>query len=125
MFEWWFRFRPDTQKYIWWHPVDHISSEWIEGTTDTHVGSIHVVEESFSGQPAEKLSIQFRNSTEFFDKGKHDRARQSGDITASVCGHVGFSHEPERDEDGKVFGGRLLHMGRDTSWGCALRNHFS
>ena len=24
MFEWWFRFRPDTQKYIWWHPVDHV-----------------------------------------------------------------------------------------------------
>ena len=46
-------------------------------------------------------------------------------IRLAVMMHVGFSHEPERDEDGKVFGGRLLHMGRDTSWGCALRNHFS
>ena len=28
MFEWWFRFRPDTQQYIWWHPVDHQFSDW-------------------------------------------------------------------------------------------------
>jgi len=28
MFGWWFRSRPDTERYIWWHPRDHISSEW-------------------------------------------------------------------------------------------------
>ena len=28
--EWWFRSRPDTQQYIWWHPVDHVSSEWLD-----------------------------------------------------------------------------------------------
>jgi len=27
MFEWWFRFRPGTQQYIWWHPVDHLFSD--------------------------------------------------------------------------------------------------
>lgn len=26
MFEWWFRWRCDTQKYTWWHPVDHLFS---------------------------------------------------------------------------------------------------
>ena len=59
MFEWWFRFRPDTQKYIWWHPVDHISSEWIEGTTDTHVGSIHVVEEIFLASRLKSCPFSF------------------------------------------------------------------
>jgi len=76
MFEWWFRFRPDTQKYVWWHPIDHVFSDWIQeanGSEDTHVGSIHVVEEYFSGLPPDKL---------------------------------------------------LLHIGRDTEWGCALRSHF-
>jgi hypothetical protein len=89
-----------------------------------HAGSTHLVEEYFSGMPAEKLSIQFRSSLEFFDKTKYQSGLQTGDITASVYGHVGFSHEPDRDEDGKVIGGRLPHMGRDTSWGCVLLSHF-
>lgn len=124
MFEWWFRFRPDTQQYIWWHPIDHVFSDWPEGEAGTHVGSIHVVEEYFTGLPAEKLSIQFRDNSEFFDPAKYASARQSGALSASVCGRVGFSHEPPRREDGAVLGGRLLHIGRDTPWGCALRSHF-
>jgi hypothetical protein len=56
MFEWWFRFRPDTQKYIWWHPVDHVLSDWLECRDDTLVGSIHQVEEYFTGLPAAKLA---------------------------------------------------------------------
>ena len=34
MFEWWFRFRPQTREYLWWHPIDHVSSEWSEGSED-------------------------------------------------------------------------------------------
>ena len=49
MFEWWFRSRPTTQQYVWWHPVDHIFSDWSEVQPDTHVGSIHKVEERFTG----------------------------------------------------------------------------
>ena len=127
MFEWWFRYRPDTQKYVWWHPIDHVSSDWIEvaqGNEDTHVGSIHIVEEFFSGLPADKLSIQFRDAREFFDEDAYAQARRDGQISAAVCGRVGFSHEPPRRADGAVLGGRLLHIARDTEWGCALRSHF-
>ena len=63
MFEWWFRFRPDTQQYVWWHPGDHVSSAWAEYQPETHVGSIHLVEERLSGLPAGKLAIQFREPT--------------------------------------------------------------
>ena len=45
MFEWWFRFAPDTQQYSWWHPLDHVSSGWRETNPRTHVGSTHLVEE--------------------------------------------------------------------------------
>jgi len=127
MFEWWFRFRPDTQKYVWWHPIDHVFSDWIQeanGSEDTHVGSIHVVEEYFSGLPPDKLSIQFRDSREFFDASRYEKARNEGQISAAVCGRVGFSHEPPYNSEGAVLGGRLLHIGRDTEWGCALRSHF-
>jgi hypothetical protein len=34
------------------------------------VGSIHVVEVDLTGLPAEKLSIQFRDNSEFFDPAK-------------------------------------------------------
>ena len=124
MFEWWFRFRPDTQKYIWWHPIDHVFSTWIEGRENTHVGSIHVVEEFFTGLPAEKLSIQFREAHEFFEPVAYQQARAGGQVSAAVCARIGLSHEPKRDEEGRVLGGRLLHIGRDTPWGCALRSHF-
>ncbi len=124
MFEWWFRFRPNTQQYIWWHPVDHVSSEWAEVRAGTHVGSIHLVEEFFTGLPSEKLSVQFRDATETFDVKTYEEARNSGAVSAAVCGRVGLSHQPPRDSEGRVLGGRLLHIGRDTPWGCALRSHF-
>jgi DAPG hydrolase PhiG domain len=125
MFEWWFRFRPDTQQYVWWHPVDHRSSEWA-GTlgTDTHVGSEHVVVEEFTGLPAEPLIIQFRDPSEFFDPGRYLTARRTGAVSGAVVGRVASGHEPFRRDDGAVLGGRLLHIGRDTSWGMALRSHF-
>ena len=124
MFEWWFRFRPNTQQYIWWHPVDHVSSEWIEGTADTHIGSIHKVEEFFSGQPMAQLLIQFRDPTEFFDAEAYARARAEKRISAAICGRTGRSWDAARDAQGRMFGSRLLHMGRDTQWGCVLRSHF-
>lgn len=124
MFEWWFRFRPDTQKYIWWHPVDHVFSDWIECRDGTHVGSIHIVEEFFTGLPAEKLSIQFREATEMFDAPSYHAARDSGAVTAAVCARIGPSHQPPRTPQGGIIGGRLLHIGRDTEWGLALRSHF-
>ncbi len=124
MFEWWFRFRPDTQQYIWWHPVDHCFSQEIETRADTHVGSIHEVEEKFCDLPAAKLSLQFRDATEFFDAAAYQAAHAAKRVTAAVCARVGASHEPSRDADGAVVGGRALHIGRDTPWGCALRSHF-
>ncbi len=124
MIEWWFRFRPDTEKYIWFHPIDHVSSDWIGGSDETHVGSTHLVEEFCTGLPAAKISIQFRDSKEFFPAEAYGQARGAGAVTAAVCARVGFSHAPERDEGGAVLGSRLMHIGRDTPWGCALRQHF-
>ncbi|URM98890.1 hypothetical protein LUW76_33705 [Actinomadura madurae] len=124
MFEWWFRWRCDTQKYVWWHPIDHLSSDWA-GTLDpgTHIGSEHLVTERLTGLPAQDLLVQFRDPTEFFDTVAYDEARKSGAISAAVVGRVGFGHNPER-VDGAVVGSRLLHVCRDTESGLALRSHF-
>jgi hypothetical protein len=124
MFEWWFRSRPDTQQYIWWHPVDHVSSDWIGGNSQTHVGSTHMVEEYFTGLPAENLLVQFRANEEFFDAQAYMAARATGRVSASVCARIGMGWDSATLPDGRLLGGRLLHIARDTPWGCALRSHF-
>lgn len=125
MFEWWFRWRPDSQKYAWWHPGDHFSSEW-HGRLEphTHIGSEHIVNESLAAIPATDLIVQFRDPGEFFDPGAYEVGRKSGAISGAVVGRIGMSHEPPRDPDGRVIGGRLLHICRDTQWGVVLRSHF-
>ena len=102
-------------------PVDHVSSDWAEGSADTHVGSIHLVKEYFTGMPAADLAIQFRDAAEFFGAEAYRAARDSGAISAAVCGRVGMGATPQRLPTGEVLGGRLLHIGRDTKWGwrCA------
>jgi hypothetical protein len=124
MFEWWFRFRPGTQHYRWWHPVDHLSSTWFEGQPGTHVGSIHKVEETFTGRPMQRLLIQFRDPLEFFSADTYAAARRDGRISAAVCARGGRSWDAPRDDQGRMLGSRLFHIGRDTPWGCALRSHF-
>ena len=124
MFEWWFRSRPDTDRYVWWHPVDHISSEWLEGSPNTHVGSIHKVEESFTGTPAKRILIQLRDPAEFFTASALETARRHGHVSALICGRGGESWDAPRDPQGRIMGTRMFHVVRDTAWGCVLRSHF-
>lgn len=72
MFEWWFRSRLGNREYIWWHPVDHISSHWAEGEEGTHLGSIHLAKKYFTGLPLAELAIQFRDATKFFTVDKYN-----------------------------------------------------
>src|SRR4051794_38534578 len=79
MFEWWFRFAPDTQQYAWWHPLDHVSSDWRETSATTHIGSTHLVDEKLGGDEVHKLQIHFRDPTETFSPDAVSRARANGD----------------------------------------------
>lgn len=124
MFEWWFRSRPDTQQYRWWHPVDHVSSEWLECIDGTHIGSIHKVEEFFTGAPKEQLLVQFRDPVEFFNADLYATARLEKRVTGMVCARGGQSWNAPRGPQGQIMGARLFHVVRDTDWGCVLRSHF-
>ena len=124
MFEWWFRSRPGTQQYVWWHPVDHVSSEWLECQEGTHIGSIHKVQERFTGSPVEQLLIQLRDPAEFFDAQAYAAARADGRVSGVICARGGQNWDAPRDPQGRVMGARLLHVLRDTEWGCVLRSHF-
>lgn len=124
MFEWWFASRPDTQRYRWWHPLDHISSTWLEGRDGTHIGAIHQVEERFGDSPPRQLLIQLCEPAEFFSAPALSAARQAGAVSGLVCGRGGESWQAPRDAGGQVLGSRLFHLCRDTSWGTVLRSHF-
>ena len=78
MFEWWFGSRPMTREYRWWHPADHVSSDWEEVREGTHIGSIHQVSEAFTSGEPELLSIQFRDPEEMFDAAALGAARYRG-----------------------------------------------
>ncbi len=124
MFEWWFASRIETREYRWWHPIDHISSTWIEGTPGVIPGSIHQVEECFTGSPPAKVSIQFREPSEYFGAAAIAAAQASGAVSAMLCVRGGPGHDPRRLPDGSIIGTRLMHIGRDTPWGMTLRSHF-
>jgi DAPG hydrolase PhiG domain len=124
MFEWWFRFAPDTEQYSWWHPLDHISSEWRETSARTHVGSTHVVRERLNGGEIHDLLIHFVDEGEFFGGDHARRARERGDISGVVCAYIGIGHDAEHDERGRPKGGRMAHIARDTPTGMVLRSRF-
>lgn len=124
MFEWWFRFAPDSRQYLWWHPLDHVSSGWRGTSPHTHVGSEHLVQERLSGSEVHDLIVQFVDENEFFGGDHAARARDEGRVSALVCAHIGIGHDPPRDERGRVIGGRMCHIARDTAEGMVLRSRF-
>jgi hypothetical protein len=114
MVEWWFSWLGGTEQYKWWHPRDHLFSDWEGRTPGTHIGSSHLVHEYLAGSdgPIFKLRINFRDPSEFFDKNKY--AKLNG---AAICARIGSLEAP-------VNLGRMTHFVRNTDTGCEMRSRF-
>ena len=113
MVEWWFGYLRTTEQYKWWHPGDHVWCEWIgERGTGKFVGGTHNVHEYIGGE-LQKLKIHFRDPGEYLDA---SRLAEAG-ITAAVCARVGLLDAP-------VWAGHLIHLCRDTDYGCEMRSRF-
>src|SRR3954454_5399525 len=78
MFEWWFRFAPDTQQYSWWHPIDHVSPAWPEHNPRTHNGATHVADEKLGPGVVLSLQITFQDPALTFEEDAVRDARESG-----------------------------------------------
>ena len=124
MFEWWFRFAPDTRQYAWWHPLDHVSSRWVETSPRTHVGSTHLVEERLGAEEVYELQIHFIDPAELFGAEAVQEALDAGHVSAIVAAQLGTGAEPLRDERGRPNMGRMAHIARDTPDGMVLRSRF-
>ena len=113
MVEWWFGFIETTEHYKWWHPRDHVWCAWDgERGTGRYVGGTHRVHETIGGE-LQKLRIHFRDPSEYLDVARFEAA----DVSAAVCGRVGALDAP-------VWAGHLIHLVRDTHYGCEMRSRF-
>jgi hypothetical protein len=113
MVEWWFGYLETTEQYRWWHPQDHVWCEWVgERGTGRFVGGTHRVHERIGGE-LQKLAIQFREPAEYLDA---SRLAEAG-VTAAICARVGLLDAP-------VQAGHLIHLCRDTAYGCEMRSRF-
>ena len=114
MVEWWFSWLGGTDQYKWWHPVDHLFSDWEGRQPGTHIGSSHLVHEYLAGPdgPIYKLRINFRDPHEFFD------AKRYGNFNGSaICAHIGDLEHP-------VNFGKMVHFVRNMDAGCEMRSRF-
>lgn len=127
MLEWWFTFFETTQHIRWWHPHDHVEhrgwdDKWIKG--HSYIGaSIHAVE-SLGDIPPVAAKLKFRQPSDFFDAEKLSHAIENHHISAAVCASIGFGENITMDADGFPIDGKMVHLARDTEFGCVLRSRF-
>jgi hypothetical protein len=112
MIEWWFgTFLHNTQSYKLWHP-DHTSFVWDDKKKPgTCVGATHISEERI-GNTLIPMRITFYDPSDIFDMSKFKKASIGCALVAEI-----------RGPNGKV-NSMFLHMVRDTSFGCEMRNRF-
>jgi len=53
----WWDHIDNSERYLIWHPKDHISFEWLVPPTESHIGAIQLVEEYIGGQ---RVTIRIR-----------------------------------------------------------------
>ena len=113
MVDWWLGFVHTTEHYTWWHPRDHVFSDWDgERGTGRYLGGTHLVHERIGGQ-LHKLKINFRDPKEILDESKFSKAH----VGTAIFGYVGDLERPG-------YFGRLLHLVQNTPDGCVMRSRF-
>jgi len=114
MVDWWFSWLGGTDQYKWWHPTDHVFSDWENRINGKYIGGAHLVHEYLAGKsgPLYRLRISFHDPAELFDGGKY---RASGAV--AICARIG-------DLDHPIDFARMTHFIRDTDYGCEMRSRF-
>lgn len=111
MIDWWFGYVRTTEQYKQWHPVDHVWCGW-EGEDGQYIGGTHLVHEYIGGE-LNKLKIHFRPPDEYLDNARFVEAG----VSTAVCARTG-------PLDSDLWAGHLIHLVRDTDYGCEMRSRF-
>jgi len=124
MFEWWFSYCDSAEKYLIWHPRDHVHGHWCEEYNRTpllqrkrghYIGKSHIVEEHVGGE-LQKLRIDFKDPSEYVDVSEFERHS----ITACLCARV---HVKE-GLLGYLAVGHMIHIFQESEEGSQLHSHF-
>lgn len=127
MLDWWFKFFQTTQHIKWWHPHDHVEhrgwdNAWRRG--ESYIGaSIHAVE-SLADLPPVAARLKFHAPQEAFDAARLRAAHGNQDVSAAIYARIGFGDHIQLDADGDPRDGQMIHLARDTPFGCVLRSRF-
>ena len=127
MLDWWFKFFQTTQHIKWWHPQDHVEhrgwdEHWRRG--ENYLGaSIHAVE-SLADLPPVAAKLKFHAPQDGLDAARLHAATANGDVSAAVYARIGFGDAIELDAEGDPMDGQMIHLARDTPFGCVLRSRF-
>ncbi len=111
MLDWWFGYIRTTEQYKRWHPQDHVWCDW-DGPDGEYVGGTHLVHEYIGGQ-MNKLRINFRPPQEYLDVSRFEEA----EVGTAICARTG-------PLDSELWVGHLIHLVRDTGYGCEMRSRF-
>ncbi|VWD16048.1 hypothetical protein BLA50215_03576 [Burkholderia lata] len=127
MLDWWFTFFETTQHIKWWHPVDHVEhlgwdSNWRKGGS-YHGASISAIE-SLAEIPPVAAKLKFHDPRDIFTPKTVEDVFASGQVSAIVAARIGFGDKVKLDENGDPMSGQMLHVARDTPFGCVLRSRF-
>ncbi len=114
MVNWWFGWLGGTDQYKWWHPRDHVFSDWANRAGGDYIGASHLVHEYLAGSdgPLYKLRIDFHDPADTFDP-----AAYAASGAMAVCARIGPLDAP-------LNFGRMTHCVRDTDFGCEMRSRF-
>lgn len=112
MIDWWFStYLNNTTQYQFWSP-DHGTFEWSDKKRpNTTVGATHISKEQF-GDEVIPMQITFHDPSELV----HPARLKAANISCFLVAEV-------RLPTGKLLS-CFLHVGRDTYYGCELRNRF-
>jgi hypothetical protein len=111
--DWWISFLHHSEEYRWWHPRDHVFSDWEAGCEPgKYLGRTHLAHE-YIGPHLYKLKIHFRDPGEILDKRRFPEAK----VGTAIYGYVGAIGED-------AWFGRLLHLIQETPEGCVMRSRF-
>ena len=111
MIDWWFGYVRTTEQYKLWHPIDHVWCDW-EGPGGEYIGGTHLVHEYIGGQ-LNKLRIHFKPPDEYLDVAAFAEA----EVGTAICARTG-------PLDSELWAGHLIHLVRDTEYGCEMRSRF-
>lgn len=127
MLDWWFTFFETTQHIRWWHPLDHVEhrgwdAEWRKGRS--YYGASICAVEALADIAPVPARLKFHDPAEIFAPERLQRAQAGGDVAAIIAARIGFGEQVEVDDQGDPRDGEMLHVARDTPFGCVLRSRF-